>query len=62
MSYKNLNVSNWNTENVTDMANMFFGCKGPGIIDVSSWNVSKVTSFKQMFQIESILKIEIKCF
>lgn len=51
-----LNVSHFNTSNVTDMTNMFSAIGGDptlpdeGIaLDLSNWDVSKVNSFKSMF-------------
>ena len=50
-----LDVSNWDTSNVTDMGGMFSGLdNNPPMklttIDVSNWNVSNVTNFGYMFQ------------
>ena len=44
-----LNISSWNTANITDMKNMF---ENTAVFnqDISSWNTSNVTSMSQMFQ------------
>ncbi len=32
-------LSNWNTQNVEDMSNMFYGCSSlTGIPDISNWD------------------------
>ena len=38
-----LNLSNFNTSNVTDMANMFFYCRQLNTLNVTGWNCAKVT-------------------
>lgn len=45
-----INVSNWNTSNVTNMANTFQYATGLQTADVSNWNTSKVTNMSGMFQ------------
>lgn len=47
---KNLDVSQLNTENITKMDRMFFGCSNLKEIDVSNFDVSKVTDFNGIFQ------------
>ena len=37
------------TSNVTDMSNMFYGCRQLTQIDVSDWDTSKVTNMHAMF-------------
>jgi surface protein len=44
-----LDVSNWDTSNVTDMEYMFDNCKSLEVLDVSQWNTGKVTTFDHMF-------------
>lgn len=43
-SLTNLDLSNFDTSNVTDMSNMFDGCSNL-TLDCSHWNVDKVTSY-----------------
>jgi surface protein len=42
------NISNWNTENVTNMSGLFLSSPNFNS-DVSSWNVSNVTNMSSMF-------------
>ena len=44
------NISNLDTESVTNMAQMFRGCSSLASVDVSKWDVSSVTTFSRMFQ------------
>ena len=53
-----LNLSKWNTENVTTMYRMFYGCEGIkessstnryALLNVENFNVSKVTNMTSMF-------------
>ena len=46
---KTLNVSNFDTSQVTNMSNMFRGCIGLTSLDVSKWNTSQVTNMSEMF-------------
>ena len=46
---KQINVSNWDTSNVTNMSNTFSNCELLTSIDVSKWNTSKVTNMEGMF-------------
>ena len=46
---KNLNVSNLDTSQVTNMSNMFYACMGLTSLDVSKWNTSQVTNMSEMF-------------
>ena len=51
-SSSSLDVSNWNTANVTDMSHMFDTIDGGGCltsIDVSNWNTEKVKDMSFMF-------------
>ncbi len=45
-----LDVSNWVTENATDMSYMFSGCKTLSSLDVSNFDTSGVTTMKEMFK------------
>ena len=44
-----LDVSNWNTSNVTSMSNMFTNCDKLTSLDLSNWDTSNVTSMSYMF-------------
>ncbi|EGP5344099.1 BspA family leucine-rich repeat surface protein, partial [Enterococcus faecium] len=48
-SLTSLDVSNWDTSNVTNMPNMFFGCNSLTSLDVSNWDTSNVTNMSNMF-------------
>ena len=53
-----LDVSNWNTGNVTDMESMFY-CWGE-YLETQNWDVSKVQNMKNMFEMcESIIAFEV---
>jgi surface protein len=45
-----LDVSHWNTSEVTDMWGAFQGCPSLSKLDVSNWNVEKVTQMQHMFE------------
>lgn len=42
-------LENINTENITDMSNMFYCCKKLDSLDLSSFNTGKVTNMSNMF-------------
>ena len=44
----NIDISEWNVSNVTNMENMFFGCSKFNC-DLSKWNISKVENMDSMF-------------
>ena len=44
-----LNLNNFNTGNVTDMDNMFLGCKALTELDLSNFNTNKVINMIIMF-------------
>ena len=44
-----IDVSIWDTREVTDMAGIFSGCEKLESIDVGSWNTEKVTEMRSMF-------------
>jgi surface protein len=48
-SLQTLDVSNWNTSNVTNMNYMFSLCRSLQTLDVSGWNTSNVTNIASMF-------------
>ena len=45
----NLDVSNFDTSNVTDMGDMFSGCSGLTSINLQNFDMSNVTSYSSMF-------------
>ena len=48
-SIKELNLSNFNTDNVTDMDGMFFKCSSLKKLDISNFNFKEVNSMTNMF-------------
>ena len=48
-SIETLDVSNWDTSNVTNLKQLFSGCKKLTTLDVSNWDTSKVTDMSYMF-------------
>ena len=46
---RNLDLSDFNTENVEDMSYMFFGCSSLTYLNLSNFNTAKVTSMFCMF-------------
>ena len=44
-----LDVSKWNTSNVTDMSSMFWNCSKLTSLDVYNFNTSNVTSMQYLF-------------
>jgi surface protein len=44
-----LDVSSFDTSNVTDMDEMFWGCESLTILDVSNFNTSNITYMYKMF-------------
>ena len=52
-SLTNIDLSNFNTKNVTDMGGMFSGCSSLTNIDLSNFNTNNVTDMSCMF---------LKCF
>ena len=57
-SLKSINLSSFNTNNVTDMNEMFSGCESLESIDLSSFNTNNVTNMNGMFYGCESLKIE----
>lgn len=56
-------LSNLNTENVTQMGNMFQGCESLTSIDLSNFNTAKVTSMYGMFNsCEALPSIDLSSF
>ena len=48
-SLKSIDLSSFNTNNVTNMVSMFFNCKSLKSIDLSSFNTNNVTDMSYMF-------------
>ena len=48
-SLKELNLSNFNTNNVTDMESMFSRCSSLKELNLSNFNTNNVTVMKSMF-------------
>ena len=46
---KNLDLSNFNTQNVTNMENMFYGCKSLLSLNLSNFNAKSINSMNTMF-------------
>ena len=57
-SLTNINLSNFNTNNVTDMSGMFSGCKSLTNINLSNFNTNNVTNMICMFSGCSSLRNE----
>lgn len=55
-----IDVSSWDTSNVTDFSNVFFWCKSLQSIDISNWDVSKAKYMQQMFyRCESLQQLDL---
>jgi surface protein len=48
-SLTNIDLSNFNTQNVTNMMGMFYECKSLTNIDLSNFNTQNVTDMGRMF-------------
>ena len=44
-----LDLTSFNTANVTDMEYMFYGCSGMTILDLTQFNTANVTNMQYMF-------------
>lgn len=44
------NLSDWDISNVTDLMEVFSGCKALQSLDLSNWNTSNITKMNGMFQ------------
>ena len=49
LSLKELNLSNFNTNNVTDMNSMFYGCSSLKELVISNFNTKNVNDINSMF-------------
>ena len=47
--FNKYNLSNFNTNNVTNMSDMFYGCSSLINIDLSNFNTNNVTDMNDMF-------------
>ena len=48
-SLKELNLNNFNTNNVTDMICMFYGCSSLKELNLNNFNTNNVTNMSGMF-------------
>jgi surface protein len=48
-SLTSIDLSGWDTNNVTNMSYMFNNCNSLTSIDLSSWNTNNVTNMSYMF-------------
>ena len=55
-SLKELDLSNFNTDNVTDMSYMFYNCSSLKRLDISNFNIEKLKILSYMFYECSSLK------
>ena len=53
---RDLNLSNFNTQNVTNMSGMFSGCSSLTNLNLSNFNTQKVTNMSEMFCVCDSLK------
>ena len=49
-SLTKLDLSNFNTQNVTNMKKMFLGCSSLASLDLSTFDTSNVTAMQYMFK------------
>ena len=49
LSLNNLNLSNFNTQNVTDMGNMLYECSSLNNLNLSNFNTQNVNNMNSMF-------------
>ncbi|MDG9732718.1 BspA family leucine-rich repeat surface protein [Leuconostoc pseudomesenteroides] len=54
-----LNLTNFQTTNVTNMSDMFYQNETTETIDLSSWNVDQVTTFQYMFAYSNIKSLDL---
>lgn len=58
-----LDVSAWDTSNVTDMNRMFYNCENLITLDLSNFNTSNVTDMFSMFKLcKNLISIDISSF
>lgn len=56
LGLSSIDVSDFNTSNVTDMYSMFYGCYGLNSIDISNFEISSSTYCYNMFNYNTELK------
>ena len=62
-SLTSLDLSNFNTANVTDMGTMFYNCYSLTSLDLSSFNTSNVTDMSDMFsRCTSLTSLDLSSF
>ena len=62
-SLTNIDLSNFNTQNITNMENMFFRCKSITNIDLSNFNTQNVNNMDHIFfRCESLTNIDLSNF
>ena len=58
-----IDLSGWDTSNITDMSEMFSGCSLLTSLDVSGFNTDNVTSMSQMFNsCSSLTSLDVSSF
>ncbi|MDE6475632.1 MAG: BspA family leucine-rich repeat surface protein, partial [Erysipelotrichaceae bacterium] len=58
-----IDVSNFNTSNVTNMSSMFNGCRSVKVLDVSGFNTENVTSMHSLFNYcASLVSLDVSNF
>jgi surface protein len=56
-----LDLSNWDTKNVTNMNNMFTNCKSLTKLDLSNWTFKQATDISDMFKdCTALKKVKVK--
>ena len=61
-SLKELNLNNFNTNNVTNMSDMFYGCSSLKELNLNNFNTNNVTDMCFMFsKCTDELKLKLKC-
>ena len=62
-SIKNLDLSNFNSQSITDMSNMFCGCKSLTNLNLSNFDTQNVTNMSGMFDgCKSLKKLDLSNF
>lgn len=57
-----LDLSGWNTSNVTSMIQMFYNCRNLDSVNVTSFDTTKVTSMYEMFSGAALTKLDLSSF
>lgn len=57
-----LDITKWDTSNVTNMHGMFYGCNALGTLDVSNFDTSSVTAMAHMFGHTGLTTLDISSF